>query len=255
MKEIVTEMMKELKGNIGVYYKDLTTGESFGIRADEKYLAASVIKLMVLLEAFKQESQGKISFDQFIEIKEKDKLPSCGSLTYMHDGLKVTIMDLCVLMIIQSDNTATNIMIKLLGMDSINSTIRELGFEKTKLNRLLFDSEEQKKGKENYISPLEMGTFLEKLYNGELISKKASMAMLDIMKTQQLNHKIPYYIPKGVKIAHKTGEDDGITNDVALVFSERPFIICFAAYGTNAQMTEDFYRKAAKLFYDLSLKR
>ncbi len=255
MKELVLNMMEELQGNVGVYYKDLTTGESFGIRDDEQYLAASVIKLMVLLEAFKQESQGEISFDQLVEINESDKLPSCGSLTYMHNGLKVTIMDLCVLMIIQSDNTATNIMIKLLGMDAINTTIKELGFERTKLNRLLFDSEEQKKGKENYISPMEMGIFLEKLYKGELISEKASLAMLDIMKKQQLNHKIPYYIPKAVKIAHKTGEDDGITNDVALVFSEKPFIICFTAYGTNVQMTEEFYRKSAKLCYDLSMKR
>lgn len=255
MKELVLKMMEELKGNVGVYYKDLKTGESFGIRDEEPYLAASVIKLLVLLEAFKQESQGEISFDQIIEINSEDKLPSCGSLTYMHDGLKVTIMDLCVLMIIQSDNTATNIMIKLLGMNAINSTIDELGFKKTKLNRLLFDSEEQKKGKENYISPKELGIFLERLYNGELISEKASMAMLDIMKKQQLNHKIPYFIPKGIKIAHKTGEDDGITNDVALVFSEKPFIICLAAYGTNVQMTEDFYRKAAKLCYDFSMTR
>lgn len=255
MKELILEMMKELEGNVGVYYKDLTSGESFGIRDGEPYLAASVIKLMVLLEAFIQESLGKINFDQIVEINEKDKLPSCGSLTYMHDGLKVTLMDLCVLMIIQSDNTATNILIRLLGMDAINSTIEKLGFERTKLNRLLFDSEEQKKGKENYISPIEMGIFLEKLYKGELVSEQASTAMLDIMKKQQLNHKIPYFIPKVVKIAHKTGEDDGITNDVALVFSENPFIICFAAYGTNVQMTEDFYRRAAKLCYDISIKR
>lgn len=255
MKDLVMKMMGELQGNVGVYYKDLTTGKSFGIRDSEPYLAASVIKLLVLLEAFKQESQGKISFDQIIEINKEDKLPSCGSLTYMHDGLRVTLMDLCVLMIIQSDNTATNILIRLLGMDAINTSIEELGFEITKLNRLLFDSEEQKKGKENYISPKEMGIFLEKLYNGELISEKASIAMLDILKKQQLNHKIPYFIPKGIKIAHKTGEDDGITNDVALVFSENPFVMCFAAYGTNVQMTEDFYRKTAKLCYDLSIER
>lgn len=254
MKELVMKMMEELQGNVGVYYKDLTTGKSFGIRDDEPYLAASVIKLLVLLEAFKQESQGKISFDQIIKINKEDKLPSCGSLTYMHDGLMVNLMDLCVLMIIQSDNTATNILIRLLGMDAINTSIEELGFEITKLNRLLFDSEEQKKGKENYISPKEMGIFLEKLYKGRLISEKASIAMLDIMKKQQLNHKIPYFIPKGIKIAHKTGEDDGITNDVALVFSEKPYVICFAAYGTNVQMTEDFYRKTAKLCYDLSIE-
>lgn len=255
MREQILDIISGLKGNVGIYYKDLSTGESFGIREDEPYLAASVIKLLVLLEAFKQESQGKIRFDQLIEIDNKDKLPSCGSLTYMHDGLKVTLMDLCVLMIIQSDNTATNILIKLLGMDAINSTIGELGFEITKLNRLLFDSEEQKKGKENYISLKEMGIFLEKLYNGELVSKNASMTMLDIMKKQQLNHKIPYFIPKGVKIAHKTGEDDGITNDVALVFSDKPFILCLASYGTNVQITEDYYRKAAKLCYDLTMTR
>ncbi len=252
MEDKIREMASDLEGNIGLYYKDLSSGKSIGINENEPFLAASVIKLTVLIEAFKQNELGKLSFDGLVVVSREDKLPSCGSLTYMHDGIEVTVRDLCVLMIIQSDNTATNIMIKKLGMENINKTVKDLGLEKTHLNRLLFDSEEQKKGKENYISPREMGMLLEMMWKGELVSKEASHEMLEILKMQQINHKIPYFIPKGIKIAHKTGEDSGITNDVALVLADKPFILCVAANNTNVQQTEDFYRKAGKYFYDIS---
>jgi beta-lactamase class A len=244
--------MGNLEGNIGVYYKDLTTGQSFGINENEQFLAASVIKIPVLAEAFRQEKLGMISFEEMVVINNQVKLPSCGSLTYMHDGLQVSVMDLCVLMIIQSDNTATNLMIKKLGIENINGFIKKLGLEKTHLNRLLFDSKEQKKGKENYITPHEMGLLLEMMWEGKLVSNAGSEEMLEILKKQQINHKIPYFIPNNVKIAHKTGEDSEITNDMALVFAEKPFILCCAANNTNVQETEDFYRKAAKYLFDIS---
>lgn len=252
MIDMIRSMMKNLEGNIGVYYKDLTTGQSFGVKESEQFLAASVIKIPVLAEAFRQENQGMISFEEMVVINNQDKLPSCGSLTYMHDGLEVSVMDLCVLMIIQSDNTATNLMIKKLGIDNINGFIKKLGLKKTHLNRLLFDSVEQKKGKENYITPHDMGSILEMMWKGELVSSEASKEMLEILKRQQINHKIPYFVPNNIKIAHKTGEDSRITNDMALVFAEKPFILCCAANNTNVQETEEFYRKAAKYLFDIS---
>lgn len=252
MEDKIREMASDLEGNIGLYYKDISSGKSIGINENEPFLAASVIKVTVLIEAFKQNELGRLSFDELVVVSNEDKLPSCGSLTYMHDGIEVTVRDLCVLMIIQSDNTATNIMIKKLGMENINKTMKDLGLEKTHLNRLLFDSEEQKKGKENYISTREMGMLLEMMWRGELVSKEASQEMLEILKMQQINHKIPYFIPKSIKIAHKTGEDSGITNDEALVLADKPFILCVAANNTNVQQTEDFYRKAGKYFYDIS---
>lgn len=248
--ESIKEQVCSLPGIIGVYYKNLKSFESYGLNDEKRFLAASVIKIPVLIEAFNQEYKRKISFEETIRVTDDDKVPDCGAIAYMHEGLEVTIRDLCNLMIILSDNTATNILIKYLGMDNINTTMKLLGLEKTRINRLLFDSNEQKKGKENYFSPLEIGLLLEKMWNSELISPMASQEMINILKLQQINHKIPYFIPKDVAIAHKTGEDEGITHDVALVFSNDPFILCFASNKTDVAKAEIAMRNIAVLCYE-----
>ena len=95
------------------------------------------------------------------------------------------------------------------------------------LNRLLFDREASSRGIENYITAREAGLLLKRLYDGEAVSGPASEDMLSILKDQRLNGKIPFLLPHSVKIAHKTGEDDGITHDVGIVYARQPFIVCF----------------------------
>ena len=133
--------MMELPGEISVYGKDLVTDEKWAYEADVPLVAASVIKLPILVEAFRQARDGLLAMDEIFSIRPEQKMPSCGALTYLHDGLTVTLRDLCALMIILSDNTATNILIQRLGMENINAGMRKLGLEKSTLRRLLFDSE------------------------------------------------------------------------------------------------------------------
>jgi beta-lactamase class A len=156
----------------------------------------------------------------------------------MHDDLQVTLEDLYTLMIILSDNTATNILIKHLGIEQINRTLHKLGLTHTKLNRLLFDSEQSALGIENYISAREIGNLLEEMYYGRLISQEASVQMLHILKKQRLNSKIPFLLPKNLEVAHKTGEDTGITHDVGIVFAKQPFIVCFCGNEVDVPLFE-----------------
>ena len=97
-------------------------------------------------------------------------------------------------MIILSDNTATNILIRRIGMEKINARMRELGLKVTALNRLLFDSEAASRGIENYICAKEIGFLLQQMYAGKLVSPQASAEMLRILKNQRLNGKMPFYI-------------------------------------------------------------
>ena len=110
---------------------------------------------------------------------------------------------------------------------TVDDTLRMLGAEKMTLNRLLFDREASSRGIENYITAREAGLLLKRLYDGEAVSGPASEDMLSILKDQRLNGKIPFLLPHSVKIAHKTGEDDGITHDVGIVYARQPFIVCF----------------------------
>lgn len=229
MKEEILNLLQSIDGKVGFYYKNLVSGETISYQEDETFEAASVIKIPVLIEAYRRIAEGSLDENLLFQVKREDKLPSCGALTYMHDGLEVTLKDLCTLMIILSDNTATNMLIKLLGMEHINATLNTYQVHKTKVNRLLFDSEQSAKGIQNYITPREIGKLLENMYQGSLISNKASKDMLTILENQQLNGKIPFFITDETIVAHKTGEDDGITHDVGIVFTKEPFVVCFCS--------------------------
>lgn len=243
-----------LSGKIGCYYKNLATGETCTYHADIPVVAASVIKLYVMVEAFAQAEEGKLAMDQEVTIHRKDCVPSCGVLTYLHDEVKLQVIDLITLMIIVSDNTATNVLIDLLGIDKINARIRSLGFEKTILNRKLYDEEKAKLGLQNYITAEEAGALLEMMYRGTLVSEAASARMISILKDQQLNHKIPYLIeqmPQAPQIAHKTGEDDGTTHDVAVIFAKEPFILCICSNDTDVTELEPAMGRIAKKLLEL----
>jgi len=221
------EAVRSFPGRAGLYWQDLTTGEEAGTRGGEAFEAASVIKLPVLAELFRQLETGEARAEETFSIREEEKLPSCGALNYLHTGVTVNLMDLGVLMIILSDNTATNVLIRRLGMERIGRTMREeLGMETTVLRRLLFDSEAAARGVKNTIAPAEIGRMLAGLYRGEIVSPEASREMLRILGDQRLNGKIPFWLDGKVKCAHKTGEDSGVTHDVGIVYAPRPFVLC-----------------------------
>lgn len=250
---IQAEIMKRLElipGKISFYFENLNTGESIGYREHEPMMAASVIKLFVMVSVFDGVERDKYRIDKMFEIKREDCVPSCGALTYLHDQIQVSLMDLVTLMIILSDNTATNVLIDFIGFDVINHTIAELGFEKTVLNRKMFDTESSKLGIQNYITAGETGRLLKMMYEGTLINRRASDTMLCIMKNQQLVGKIPFYL-KAVagrpEIAHKTGEDIGISHDVGIIYGKAPYLVCFCGNETDTPRFE-------RLMADISLE-
>lgn len=254
MKEQILKTLQGCPGKIGFYYKNLSTGETWEYNSELPLVAASVIKIPVLVEVFTLLEQGELHKDEKFRISKEEKLPSCGALNYMHTGLVVTLEDLYTLMIILSDNTATNMLIRRVGMDKINAKVQELGLKNTKLNRLLFDSKAASQGIENYICAKEIGFLLEQMAAGKLVSQKASAEMIRILKNQRLNGKMPFYIKDQVKIAHKTGEDDGITHDVGIVFAPQPFVVCFCSNETDVPQFETVIQKITRDLYDMQAK-
>ena len=249
-RDEIIKILDQVPGKISFLYENLETGERVGYREDQSLMAASVIKLYVMAAVFNQFETGKLREDFSLSILKKDCVPSCGALTYLHDGIYVTALDLVTLMIIFSDNTATNVLIELLGMDEINRYIKSLGFEKTCLNRKMYDTEKSSKGIQNYITASETGRLLTMMYRGELVSEEASRQMISILKNQQLCSKIPFYLQaltEEPEIAHKTGEDRGITHDVGIVYGKTPFLVCFCGNETDTPLFE-------RIMGELSLK-
>ena len=245
--EAITREMETIPGHLGLYYKNLVTGFEYGVRAEETYLAASVIKFPILLHVLDRAARGEISLSDKLTVENWEKVPSCGGLNQFTDAVTADVRTLCRLMIVLSDNTATNKLIRFCGMNRCNAAFREMGLEKTVLNRLLFDYEAAQRGFQNYICPREIGMLLEKLYKKEFVSAEASQYAIDILLDQQIGHKLEGKLT-GVPVAHKTGEDSELSNDVGIVFAEQPFVICFAGHDTDVYRWEDLIRRAA---YDL----
>lgn len=180
--------------------------------------AASTIKLCILWHMYKEADKGTLSLEEKIVIKDEDKVGGCGILREFRQGLTFTLREIGTLMIVLSDNTATNLLIDRLGMDNINKSIKELGLENTILERKMYDREAIESGLENYTDPKEMVLILDYILNSDSISKEYRQEMIGIMRRQQLNTKLPAMMPADIDFAHKTGELEDIDHDVGILF-------------------------------------
>ncbi|MCQ2557811.1 MAG: class A beta-lactamase-related serine hydrolase [Oscillospiraceae bacterium] len=222
--------LKALPAVSGFYYQDLATGSTYEYNADLPLQAASVIKLFVLACTMQQIRDGKITEDTMLPLTKNDRVPGCGALSHLHSLNQVSVGDLCRLMTVISDNTATNLLIDAMGIDCINDYIAFLGCTGTRLRRRLLDAELAARGIHNTITAGEVGRLLASIARRELVSPQASDQMLAMLKDQQINHKIPFYLfslPNAPEIAHKTGEDEGITHDCAILYGSKSYITVF----------------------------
>lgn len=240
--------MEVMPGHLGFYYKNLVTGMEFGVREEEIYGAASVIKFPLFLHILSECHKKNMSLEDRIVTEDSDKVPSCGALNMFTGSVETDIRTMCRLMICLSDNTATNRLIRLCGFDAIEQGFAEMGLEKTRIRRLLFDTTMAGKGINNSISPKELGLLLEKLYRGEFISPEVSQYAIEVLSEQQIGHKLGGKLGEEVRIAHKTGEDSGLSNDIGIVYAEHPFVICFTGHKTEVYPWEDLMRRGT---YDL----
>lgn len=239
-------------GKVGFYYRPLG-GEAVEYNADEPLVAASVIKVPIMVEAFRRIGDGTLNPDEVVTVPPEAKKPSCGALTYMHDGLTVTVMDLITLMIILSDNTATNLMIDMLGVDAVNRTMAELGIPGIALRRKLYEAELARRGITNTITARGIGILLERMAEGKLLGAELDAQMMGILRNQRLNGKLPFFLHSmGVKLAHKTGEDDGTTHDVAVVPGKTPFVVCMLSNEVDVPQFERLMQDAALELYQIN---
>lgn len=256
--EVLEGIKKEidnLPGHLGFYYKNLVTGTEFGIREEEIYGAASVIKFPLFLHILAECYKGNMSLDDPIITEDRDKVPSCGALNMFTGSIETDIRTMCRLMICLSDNTATNRLINHCGLEAVENGFAEMGLEKTRIRRLLFDAKSSAKGIQNTVSPKELGLLLEKLYRGEFINEVISNYAIEVLSEQQIGHKLGGKLGEDVAIAHKTGEDSGLSNDVGIVYATCPFVICFTGHKTDVYLWEDLMRRSTYDLYQINSQK
>lgn len=216
LETCINETIKECKGRVSVMLE--MDEHVFEFNSDEVYSSASLIKIPILIEAFRQVEKGILRLDQQIRIADYPTADGAGVIHVLSTGMVLTVKDLMTLMIIVSDNTATNILIDIIGKDLINDCIHSLGLSCTKLDRHMMDLHAIQNGKNNLTCAEDMVTLLKIINEDSFLSEESRQEVLTIMSNQQFNHKLPSLMDLDkVFVANKTGELPGFEHDCAII--------------------------------------
>jgi beta-lactamase class A len=224
--------------NCSIFAKSMATGEVFAIRETEQYPAASVIKLCVLIELIRQAHAGKFKLDDPITVtQDTGGERGSGILKHLRMPLSLSAYNLATLMIIYSDNTASNRCIDLVGFDNVNSTLAKLGTKGTVLRRYFIGAAVDNPLADNMITTMDLGLLLEKMHRKELVSAGASDQMLTILKKQQHNERIPGHLPQNTVVAHKTGTQPRTAHDAGIVYpgNGKDYVVSIVVTGVPAR--------------------
>lgn len=199
--------------------------------------SASMIKVFIMAYAMDMASKGQLELDSTRILTSDDKVGGAGIICNWESGTAISVRQLITLMITESDNTATNMMIQLLGMDNINSYIKSHGYEDTVLRRKMMDLAAVAAGRENYSSVKDLGTIFSLISQGRCVSPEYDKMMVDIMLGQTDMECMPAAI-SGVRIAHKTGELDNLYDDGGIIITDKGNYVL-------VMMTDDISRNHA----------
>lgn len=225
----IQDAIQSFPGNVSLYAKNLDSGVSYELRADAPVQTASTIKLPIMVELFAQAEEGKLDWNQKLELTDQDKVPGTGVLTELSTGDALPIRDLMHLMIVVSDNTATNLILNRIGGNAVNARMAQLGLKQTAVMRKIMQTtpdgvtdEGKEPGNERWgfgrSCPRDMVVLLEKLYRRELVSKAASGEMIAVLKRQR-DHDGAGRDMNNTDIASKAGALDHLRSDVAIIYS------------------------------------
>jgi len=202
-------------------------GAVFGYRADDVFVAASTIKVVIMQTIFRQIDADERSLEDRHPLTAADKATGGGILKHFRDGLPLTLHDLLVLMISISDNSATNMLIDLAGLERVNETARALGLARTHLGRKMFGRLARDGEVENTTTPLEMARAIEAILEGRAASAASCEAMLELLITQTNARRIARYLPQdaGIRWGSKTGSLSGVVNDAGFITTDAGTLI------------------------------
>ncbi len=238
LQQKVKVEISQFKGEAGIVIKDLETGWEFSYEKTKLFPSASLAKIPIMAACFWAADQGRIKLDRNIALKSSDKLTGSGVLKDMPAGTTFSVERLIGLMIYDSDNTATNIVTNLLGIDYLNSTFRAFGLKNTDLSRKIADYHSRDKGIENYTTAEDMALLLDKIYRRSLGNKSVSDQCISMLKLTRLNDRIPKYLPVDITIAHKTGLEKEVCHDAGIVFTRKgDFIVVVLTKHGNSNST------------------
>ncbi|MFN8482650.1 MAG: serine hydrolase [Anaerolineae bacterium] len=220
MHDEIAATVANVEATFGAAAHDWATGATVAYNADRTFITASVIKFPILLAALDRVQRGELALTERVELRPEDVVGGSGLLKEFDPGVRLTVKDYLTAMIVISDNSATNLMLRLLGIPELNGYLASLGLTVTRsLRPIRFPA--PRPGEPRGIgetTPAEMVRLLDMLVSGSILNDELRQLALDILRRQQYADAIPRYLPDGVVVAHKDGMVNDIRADVGIVY-------------------------------------
>ncbi len=228
-----------LQGEYGlfVYVLDGNDSYEFGVREKEMFQAASLIKLPVMAGMYIEEERQNLDLKTLYKLKKEDKAEGSGSLYYKPAGYELSYRELIRLMGKESDNTAFNICVKILGEERVNEIINDIGMVDTSVDT-------------NETTPYDVGLFFRKLWEGKLLNNKNTTELLSYLTDTKYENHLPAGLPSKIKIAHKYGRETGVVNDAGIVYADNPYIVVIMSKDADLDEADKAFAELSKIVYD-----
>ena len=249
----LAKMAERYPGRVAIYLKDLKTGRTWTHHADDLFPAASLIKVPVMIATFYKIRDGRLALDEKIAITRRNRVGGSGSLKWRPDGTKLTIRELLVHMINESDNTATKMVLDHLGIGYVQQQFPRMGLLYTGIYEEGMSIKGGRVMHENYTTAREMASLMDKIYTGQAVDKVSSEVMLEILKKPKaVASRLAKGMPAGWDIAHKTGLLRQACHDSAIFLTPNGDYAVTVLTGQNRSYSQakDFITKVAKVTFN-----
>lgn len=231
--------------SVAVAFYDPATGDTLLVNGLARYHAASTMKVPVLIELARRVDAGEFAWDQAIPVRNSfrslvdgspfvlDAGDDSDSTLYGEIGQEVSVERLARLMIVQSSNLATNLLLERLGPNRVNATVHALGADSMEVLRGVEDGKAYARGLNNTTTARDLARLLAALLRGRAASSGQTRRMVEFLLGQAFNEGIPAGVPSGVRVAHKTGEITAISHDAAIVYppGRGPYVLVILTKG------------------------
>jgi beta-lactamase class A len=247
LRSRIEKLIDSSGAEVAVVVRSLKGDDEIAIDPDKPFHAASTMKVPVMIELFRQAEAGQLSLDEALPIRNEFHSIVDGSVyqlsigddsdaeVYSHVGKTMTLRELCDAMITVSSNFAANLLIERVGVENVRKTVIRLGAGGMHVLRGVEDQKAFDKGLNNTTSAEALAVLMQKIADGEAVSRTADARMVEILARQKFNDGIPAGLPAGTRVAHKTGTITKIHHDAAIVFGPRPYVLVVMVRGIEDQ--------------------
>ncbi|HYR06642.1 MAG TPA: serine hydrolase [Longimicrobium sp.] len=233
LRRSIEQITRGYEGVVGVSVRNLATGESLSIRGDETFPTASLIKVAVLVALLDQVEQGTIRLDDPLTMIARDRVGGSGVLQHLHSGLGLTVEDAARLMIVISDNTATNLLLDKVPMRAVWAKMDSLGLPHTRIHSKTFlrstsvAMDSSVKYGLGVTTPDETVRLFALLHEGRAVSPRMDSLAISMLRGNEDWNKLVRWLPDGASAAHKSGDVDQSRNDCGILYGpDAPVALC-----------------------------